>query len=213
MDIESNPLSVFFEKMSLYSPIIIIIGVFMVSLFAGSISKGLTYVFCIIVAGVLRHAFLNPDNSTNSSSYQKIKQTGGRVGDCNMGINKYGDNSTLGLFVLAFTSFYICVPMFIINSINWLVILLFIFYMIGEYFMKNSNKCFIDPNSTTNICVNILFGSLLGLFMTVVVYSKLNSWSYTNIVSSNKEVCSMASEQTFRCDVYKNGEILASTTA
>ena len=70
-------MSLFIEKMSLYSPIIIITGVFMVSLFAGSISKGLTYIFCVLVAGVLRHAFLNPDNSTSSNKLVVVLDFGG----------------------------------------------------------------------------------------------------------------------------------------
>ena len=34
---------------------------------------------------------------------------------------------------------------------------------------------------------------------------------FINQVSSNKEICSMPSAQTFKCSVYKNGELISSS--
>ncbi len=109
------------ERLSLYSPLIVITSVFMSSIFTSEIIKGIVYLFFVMVMVLLRHTALNPNNIggniASAMSLPGIK--------CNMGLNKYGDDSFLGTYILAFTMMYICMPMFLINDINW-------FKMIGR---------------------------------------------------------------------------------
>jgi hypothetical protein len=210
------------EKLSLYSPLIVVTGVFMSAVFSSNLSKGLTYLMIAIMAVLLRHTAMNPYNfvkSLTEGSVMTGPQTGGRkkmrnmtgggIGDCDMGIGKYGDDSTLGLFILSFTMFYICTPMFIINSINWYVLVLFIFYIVADYYAKMSNQCYAGKAVT--IFANVLAGVTIGAIASLLIYTYQNDWSMINVTSSNKQVCSVTAEQTFKCGVYKNGELIAST--
>lgn len=212
------------EKLSLYSPLIVVTGVFMSAVFSSNLSKGLTYLMITMMAVLLRHTVMNPYNFIKSLTEGSIvaekpmaggrksktrNMTGGSIGDCDMGIGKYGDDSTLGLFILSFTMLYICTPMFIINSINWYILVLFIFYIVADYYAKMSNQCY-DGKAVT-IFANVLAGVAIGAIASLLIYTYQNDWSMINVTSSGKQVCSVTAEQTFKCGVYKNGELIAST--
>ena len=211
------------EKLSLYSPLIVVTGVFMSAVFSSNLSKGLTYLMITIMAVLLRHTAMNPYNFVKSLTEGTVltgPQTGGRhrrmrnmiggeIGNCDMGIGKYGDDSTLGLFILSFTMLYICTPMFIINSINWYILVLFIFYIVADYYAKMTNKCY--EGKAVTIFANVLAGVAIGSIASLLIYTYQNDWSMINVASSGKQVCSVTAEQTFKCGVYKNGELIAST--
>lgn len=209
------------EKLSLYSPLIVVTGVFMSAVFSSNLSKGVTYLMIVIMAVLLRHTAMNPYNFVKSLSgtgqdtqmgggrKRMHKMMGGGIGDCNMGIGKYGDDATLGLFILSFTMLYVCTPMFIINDINWYILVLFIFYIVADYYAKLYNQCYLDKAVT--IFANVLAGVTIGTITSLLIYTYQNDWSMINVVASGKQVCSMAAEQTFKCGVYKNGELIAST--
>jgi hypothetical protein len=210
------------EKLSLYSPLIVVTGVFMSAVFSSNLSKGLTYLMITIMAVLLRHTAMNPYNFVKSLTEGTVltgpqtggrkktrNMTGGAVGDCDMGIGKYGDDSTLGLFILSFTMLYICTPMFIINSINWYILVLFIFYIVADYYVKMYNECYAGKAVT--IFANVLAGVTIGTITSLLIYTYQNDWSMINVTSSGKQVCSVTAEQTFKCGVYKNGELIAST--
>jgi hypothetical protein len=208
----------FVQMFSLYSPLIIVICVFLVALFSSSPVKGIVYVVFSIIVTALRHSAMNSSNlpaivkpleGGGSKKRKPMKGGDGEGSRCNMGINAYGDNATLGMFMLAFTMFYICTPMFIINSINFYVIIFFIFYIVTDFFVKSKNGCLKD--GVMPIFSNIVFGVALGAIISTMIYSYQNDWSYINLVSSDKQVCNMPSKQSFKCAVYKNGEMLAST--
>ena len=73
-----------------------------------------------------------------------------------------------------------------------------------------SNACI---QSTTNLFGDIVGGAGLGAIIASLIYSStLSSYLFVNELSSGNETCSMPSKQTFRCSVYKNGELVNSTT-
>jgi len=207
----------FIQMFSLYSPLIIVICVFLVALFSSNPVKGIVYVVFSIIVTALRHSAMTSSNlpaiskppQVGGSKKNKPMKGGENPSKCNMGINAYGDNATLGMFMLAFTMFYICTPMFIINSINFYVIIFFIFYMVTDFFIKSKNGCFKD--GPMPVCSNVVFGVALGAIISTMIYSYQTDWSYINLVSSDKQVCNMPTKQSFKCAVYKNGEMLAST--
>jgi hypothetical protein len=204
------------ENVSLYSPLIIVIGILLCSLFSANIAKGATFVVCAIIATSLRDTLLKMNNSpsiTNPMAGGGKKHTmrGGSLGKCDMGIKIFGDDSTLGIYILMFSMSYICAPMFIIGHINFYVLIFFIFYIISDVFIRSTNGCFQGAKQWTAMVTNGIGGAALGTVISTLIYSYQNNWSYVNITSSNKEVCSMPTKQTFKCGVYKNGELLAST--
>ena len=54
------------EKLSLFSPLIVVTGVFMSAVFSSNLSKGLTYLMITTMAVLLRHTAMNPYNFVKS---------------------------------------------------------------------------------------------------------------------------------------------------
>lgn len=208
-----------FNMLSFYSHIIILISVLIFSIFSSSVGKGVFFLFWIFVATAIRvsimYAFLN--NNSNS----KINETITSLNNiCSTGdfFPPYS-TPTYSSFILMFTLFYFLTPMLIIsrqnknlNGINFLVILLFISYISFDLFIKYNNKCITNFFTIPIIC-DILGGCGLGILITALIYSTtLKNNIFINEVNSNNETCSMPSKQQFKCSVYKNGEIIGSST-
>jgi len=124
--------------------------------------------------------------------------------------SKYG-NSGFSIFVIAFTIMFVCLPMFLTNNINYWVFGGLLFYLLIDVGIRYSKKCI-----TTIIdgLLNLLSGSALGIaFSIALYYGKAANYLFYNNLSSNNVVCSMPKKQTFKCSVYKNGELVSSKTS
>ena len=97
--------------------------------------------------------------------------------------------------------------MFANSSPNFWVFSILLVYLFLDIFIKFYKGCFI---SKVDLFLNILLGSTLSALFIVAMYSG-NSGKYLffNEVSSNKEICSMPKKQTFKCSLYKNGELVS----
>lgn len=190
-----------FNSLSFYSPLIILSSVFIFSLFTGSMIKFGWYVLWCFVLTCLRWIVFKP--------------TGEGIPDiCNTFIPK---DFTFSTYILSFTMMYFIFPMIMMstqrnyNSLNYGVITLFIAYIILDIFIKKSLLC-ISGFFSSLVLTNILSGLFLGVMISLMMYStKLKPYLYMNEVNSNREVCSMPSKQTFRCNLYKNGELVSSS--
>jgi hypothetical protein len=120
-------------------------------------------------------------------------------------------NDTYSVYVFAFTFFYICLPMFMYNNINVAIVCVFVIGALVEFTVKRVFKCI----NMMEAILNFLVGSVFGIIITILLFKNKDTQKllFINEVTSgsNKEVCSMANKQTFKCSVYKNGELLAST--
>jgi hypothetical protein len=167
-----------------------------------ALGKGLFYLFWLLVATFIRIGILwmipgsNPYTQFDNSV-------------CAMGEILPYDNSTYSIFVLLFTFFYITTPMYISNNINYVIITFFIIYIIFDILVKVTNGCL---SSGENIIGDIVAGGGFGAAIAALIYSSpISGYLFINETSSDKEVCSMPSKQTFKCSVYKNGELVNST--
>ena len=188
--------------LSFYSPIIISCSILIFSIFSMALGKGLFYLFWLLVATFFRIGILwmipgsNPYTQFDNSV-------------CAMGEILPYDNSTYSIFVLLFTFFYITTPMYISNNINYVIITFFIIYIIFDILVKVTNGCL---SSGENIIGDIVAGGGFGAAIAALIYSSpISGYLFINETSSDKEVCSMPSKQTFKCSVYKNGELVNST--
>jgi hypothetical protein len=124
---------------------------------------------------------------------------------------------TYSTYILSFTMMYFILPMIMIskqnniNAMNYGVLTFFISYIALDLFIKHSLSCipgFFSSLVLTDILSGLFFGGVVGVLM----YSTtLKTYLYINEINTNKEVCSMPSKQQFRCNVYKNGEIVGSS--
>ena len=111
-------------------------------------------------------------------------------------------NSSMNSAVLAFIFVYLAVPMFY-NSMNYNILtIVFIFYIIDCVTML-SNEC----TNGYAILLSTMIGAGVGILSTSILMANKPSFLYYN-APANTEICSRPSNQKFKCNVYKNGEIL-----
>ena len=190
------------NTLSFFSPVIVATGILIFSIFSGALGKGIFYLFWLLVATAIRIAFLWMTGF--------VPQKTGINPICTSGDLLPFDNTTYSAFALCFTFFYFTMPMYISDNINYLVLIFFITYILFDIAIKASNSCL---SSVGGILGDLIAGGGLSVLIVSLIYnSSIGDYLFTNDVNSNKEVCNMPSKQTFRCSVYKNGELVSSST-
>ena len=193
---------------SLYSPIIITMSVFLFSLFSGDITKGLFYLFWIFMITSLRGFFmyLFTSSDVNKMPIPEI---------CNTGSFLPYTNVTYSTYIMTFTMSYLMSPLKFISGetrsdkMNYYVLLFFIPFILFDLIMKNGLSC-IESLWSMIVWMDALSGLMLGALITFVVYgTSLRNLLFVNLSSSN--VCSKPANQQMRCRIYKNGELVGST--
>jgi hypothetical protein len=111
-------------------------------------------------------------------------------------------NSTL----LAFIFTYLIMPMQTYNSYN--VVLLSI---IGTFFGINAgNKVFHGCTSLVGVLISLVIGFIIGFgWYSIVLTSNPKLLFFSS--EGGDPICSRPSKQTFKCKVYKNGEVIHTT--
>jgi hypothetical protein len=188
-----NPVNML-VTLSIFSPLFIVLFITSLSFLFQNL-KGFIYLGFLLASIFLRTFFVSKDDTTSN-----------KVGICNS-VNSvqyatYG-NSTFSIFVFGFTIAYLGVPMFIHNNINITVILALVSYLIVDVLMKI--KCI----TINGILLNFLGGFVVaGIIITGMNAGGSDRFLFFNETSSTKEICTQPKKQTFRCKVYKNGELI-----
>jgi hypothetical protein len=119
---------------------------------------------------------------------------------------KYG-NPTFSSFVFAFTIMYISMPMFSNGAPNFWIFISLLSYFFIDLFIKIYKNCIIQ---TGDLFINVLLGlSSAALIITLMYTGGSGKYLFFNEVSSNKDICYQPKKQTFRCSLYKNGELIS----
>jgi hypothetical protein len=120
--------------------------------------------------------------------------------------SKYG-NPTFSAFVFAFTIMYLSFPMFSNGSINYWVFISLITYFLMDMFIKIYKKCVIK---TGDLFLNVLLGAASSALIVTLMYAGgSGKYLFFNEVSSNKEMCYQPSKQTFKCSMFKDGQLIS----
>lgn len=119
--------------------------------------------------------------------------------------NQQFDSPSLNSLFIAFTLMYLFMPMISNSTVNYgmLVTLLILFFINAWYSI--TNKC------TTGL--GAFLGGVLGLgfglaWWAIFHYAGYRDLLYFEPVTSNNVICNRPSRQTFKCSVYKNGQLL-----
>lgn len=121
--------------------------------------------------------------------------------------SKYG-NPTFSAFVFAFTIMYISFPMFSNGEVNFWIFGGLLAYFFLDIFIKIYKKCVIK---TGDLFLNVLLGLTSSALIVTLMYAGGSSkFLFFNETSSTKEVCTVPSEQTFKCSLYSGGELISS---
>jgi hypothetical protein len=200
-----------FYSLSFYSPLIITTSIIVFSLFSSSLEKGLLFLLWLFVITFLRVIILKIVQMSMKTVPQALPAI------CLTGLTDIfiPNDVTYSTYILAFTMFYFIMPMIMvsannkINAMNYYVIAFFIAYIVLDLFIKSSLLC-IPTILSVNVLSEIVSGMGLGALIAgpIMYGTSLRNMLFINEVNSNKEVCSMPSKQKFKCNLYKNGELV-----
>jgi len=192
-----------FDRMTVNSPIIIVLCVlFFASCECAYVKFGIY--FCWVLFLTILRRFFVPNTPRNPKCPPQ------------MFIDYDVSYST---FILCFTLMYFIAPMILLSietntsQMNYCVLAFFIAYILLDIFMKVSNNC-VPSMFSQLLIINIIMGLGLGILVAgVAMYALMRNQLFTNQLNSNGEICTMQKNTKFTCIVYKNGEIVGSTTA
>lgn len=182
--------------LSVFSPIIIALSMVSLSFifqnFKGFIYLGFLIGVCIIRSFV--YMWAGSPALTNDRTICSAVQ-----------YSKYG-NATFSAFVFAFTIIYLSIPMFSNGDVNFWIFISLISYFLIDQFIKIYKGCIVK---VSDLFLNVLLGIASATLIVSLMYAGGSSdFLFFNEVSTNTEICTVPSEQTFKCSVYKNGELL-----
>ena len=193
----------FFSPMSIvvwltvFSPIIISLSILLLSLVFQNF-KGLLYLGLLLFCSVIR---------AWCYSIKKIQRFEDNPGqpDCRrVKYNNFGNNA-FSTFVFAFTFMYLCLPMFSTGYINYWIVVPLLVYWFLDIFMKVWRGC----ASAIDLFGNAVLGAACSsMFVTIMYAAGVGNFLIFNETSSNKDMCYQPNEQTFKCQVYKDGTLV-----
>jgi len=186
--------------LTFYSPLVITILILSIS-FVFQNFKGFGFLFWLIVFSWLRSLLLEITGSKPLESSQD--------NICEMvQYSKYG-NSTFSMFFISFSLVYLCTPMILNNQVNYWILSAFLFYLLLDASIRYYSGCI---NKMSDVFTSTVLGLGSGL-LSIMTFYMMNKQEFLffNEMSSTKDVCSMPSKQTFKCNVYKNGELIGQT--
>lgn len=187
--------------LSFYSPIILCIVMLSLS-FIYQNFKGFIYLAFLLGVVLLRNFIYL------FSGAQPLKNDGTIC--TSIQYTKYG-NPSFSSFVFAFTLMYLSLPMFSNGAPNFWIFSGLIVYFCVDIFIKIYKKCVIK---TSDLIINVLLGLASSALIVSLMYVGGSShYLFFNEVASNKVLCSVPKKQTFKCQVYKNGELIGSTNS
>jgi hypothetical protein len=198
---EASPLILFqpFNTLvwfSFFSPIILATSITSLS-FIFQNFKGLVYLGFLIGICLLRgflymisgaQAIVNDNTVCTSIQY-----------------SKYG-NASFSTFVFAFTITYLALPMFKNGDVNFWILTSIILYFFLDIFLKINKNC---VSSFADLTLNMIAGVVTASIIVMIMYfGGSDKFLFFNEISKNKDICYQPSKQTFKCSMYKNGEII-----
>lgn len=185
-----------------YSPVILVTCVTSMSLLFNN-AKGVIY-FCFLLAClIVRHFLFSvvfPESLGLSAAASEM---------CNkVKYSKYG-NATFTSFIFAFTIAYLSFPMFMNDVPNFWIFSILLAYAIVDIGIKVYNTC---VSNYSELFLDIILGGGLSTLIVALMYvGGSGKYLFFNEVSGNSNVCYKPDNQTFKCEVYKNGELIEGT--
>lgn len=173
--------------------------------------KGVIYLMGSMLASIINAFFMNLIKSPRSADSSPFCNVFSFPFSNATNAEAHYDSPSMTSMFISFTIAYLCLPM-IYNApqtINYaLISVLAILYVI-DVFTQSSNKC----NSIGASLLGTLVGFLLGAgWYGLIKSSGYDSLLYYSDFISNNAVCKRPRKQYFKCDVYKNGTKLSSTS-
>lgn len=195
----SLTLSNVLQFISFIAPTLLIFFLFLSSLFNQNL-KGLVYIAGVLIASVINIILMNiigskrSDDESFSCSLFDIPN-----------VSQYNSPYPTTL-IIAFTIAYLVLPMKYNKQMNYLVLVFLFCLLVLDILTKVQNKCTTYPGT--------LLGALVGFILGLMWYGLFNNAGYKSLLyfdelRSDNVICSKPTKQTFKCSVYKNGELIS----
>ena len=184
--------------LTFFSPIILAVSITSLS-FMFQNFKGLIYLGFLLAVCIVRNYIYMLSGSPPIVNDRTI---------CNsVQYSKYG-NPTFSAFVFAFTIMYLSMPMFSNGAANLWVFVSLVAYACVDIFIKVYKNCI---PKMSDLFLNVLMGLVSGAAIVSLMYiGGSGKYLFFNEVSSNKDICYQPKEQTFKCNLFRNGEMVGS---
>ena len=188
-----------FELVGSLYPLFIICFLVIASIFNWTVLKGITYLSGIVLCittWILVGKLFNKSRPSSASLTCNLLSIPGNFLIPN-----------LPIIISFFTFAYLIIPMIESSMINPIVIALLTILSSINIFYQLNNSC----TDNIGVLISVIFGLILGAFWFVLFWSSgRRDLLFYNELMSNNVVCSRPKKQTFKCSVYKNGELISS---
>ena len=188
---------------SFISPTLLIFFLFLSSLFNQNL-KGLVFIAGVLITSIFNVIFMNligsgrDENEAFSCSLFDIPH-----------VSQY-NSPYPSCLIIAFTIAYLVLPMKYNNQMNYGV-LVFLLVLLGiDIMTKVENKCTTFAGAGLGGLIGFLFGAIWYIIFHAAGFDSL---LYFDELRSDNVICSRPTKQTFKCSVYKNGELISSNLA
>lgn len=191
------------QLFSALAPVFISFFLVMLSIFNQNV-KGIIFIAGAVLATVFNILLMNLIKSPISPEASQI---------CNLIefplITRYNSPAATSLFI-SFTMAYLFMPMYTNDQMNYPVIASLLVLLAVDTITRLNNKCSTLGGS--------LLGGLVGIILGILWYSMFHLIGYDDLLyfdelDSNRVLCKKPSKQTFKCSVYKNGQLMSSNIA
>jgi len=188
-----------FQFISALTPLLLIFFMVMISIFNQDL-KGMVYLAGILIVSVINVFLLNVIKN------KRDEDSGASCNIFNLPFNMTNFNvPSLNSVLISFTIAYLLLPMITSKQMNYALIAALLSIFVIDGISKIMNKC----TTIAGVILGLLTGFLSGsLWYTLFHSTGYNSLLYFDEVVSNKVYCSRPKKQTFKCAVYKNGELI-----
>lgn len=191
------------QLISVLSPILIAFFMLMLS-FMNQNVKGLVF-----IAGAILATFLNiPLMNMLKSPIDENASLSCNIVDIPL-LKAYNSPAPTSLFI-AFTFAYLFLPMKFNNQMNYAIISALLSLFALDAVTKVTNKCTTVGGAVLGGLVGFMLGSI---WYSVFHIVGADAVLYFDEMDSNSVRCEKPSTQTFKCSVYKNGNLISSNIA
>ena len=114
-----------------------------------------------------------------------------------------------GILVYSYTFIYLFIPMIQTTIMNYPLLMTLLLLLGTDMIIQLDTHCF----KKSTLIMGLVTGIIVSVGWVFIVAALAPDALYSlSDYASDKQVCSMPSEQNFKCKVYKNGELISAMT-
>ena len=186
-----------FAFLSLISPYVLI-GFFALHSIFNTNFKGVVYIFGVMILLFISNGIFKTFGFNKQDAKTQLCTSF-------FGTPMFTDNSIpFGVLIYTFTFCYLLLPMIKTSSMNFPLLMTLLLILCIDIIIQKTYKCV----EYIGIFVTIIIGILVGIMWSAFILYSDSELAYHVDFISDKQVCSIPSQQKFKCKVYKNGELI-----